>query len=102
MWGTRPLAIDADYLPMRFSGQGKFDAPVAFVGYGVSAPDMGYDDYDGIDVRGKVVIAMRYEPMDERGRSRLMPATGGMMGWSQHVTFAVLLPLSDKEGLKFS
>jgi len=88
MWGTRPLAIDADYLPMRFSGQGKFDAPVAFVGYGVSAPDMGYDDYDGIDVRGKVVIAMRYEPMDERGRSRLMPATGGMMGWSQHATLS--------------
>ena len=32
---------------------------------------MGYDDYNGIDVKGKVVIAMRYEPMDARGQSRL-------------------------------
>jgi hypothetical protein len=32
------------------------EAPVAFVGYGVSAPALGYDDYAaGIDVTGKVV-----------------------------------------------
>lgn len=37
-------------------------APLAFVGFGVSAPEMGYDDYAGIDVRGKVVIAFRGAP----------------------------------------
>ncbi|MDX2056409.1 MAG: M28 family metallopeptidase [Gemmatimonadales bacterium] len=32
-------------------------APVVFVGYGVSVPELGHDDYAGIDVEGKVVAA---------------------------------------------
>ena len=72
---------------MRFSKEGQFSGSVAFVGYGVSAPEMGYDDYAGIDVKGKVVIAMRYEPMDARGQSRLAPR-GDVSGWSEHATFS--------------
>ena len=30
-------------------------APVVFVGYGVTAPERGYDDYAGVDVKGKIV-----------------------------------------------
>jgi Zn-dependent M28 family amino/carboxypeptidase len=30
------------------------EAPVVFVGYGVSAPELGYDDYKGMDVKGKI------------------------------------------------
>lgn len=37
-------------------------APVVFVGYGVSAPEAGYDDYAGVDVRGKIVVLMRGAP----------------------------------------
>jgi hypothetical protein len=33
-----------------------FEAPVVFVGYGVTAPELGYDDYAGVDVRGKIVL----------------------------------------------
>jgi Zn-dependent M28 family amino/carboxypeptidase len=85
--GSRAFAIDNDYLPMRFSKEGQFSGSVAFVGYGVTAPEMGYDDYAGIDVKGKVVIAMRYEPMDARGQSRLAPR-GDVSGWSEHATFS--------------
>ena len=35
---------------------------VVFVGYGVSAPDASYDDYDGIDVKGKIVAAFHGVP----------------------------------------
>ena len=39
------------------------DAPVAFVGYGVSAPALGYDDYGaGVDVKGKVVAYLSGAP----------------------------------------
>jgi hypothetical protein len=31
------------------------EAPVVFVGYGVRAPESGYDDYKGVDVKGKIV-----------------------------------------------
>ena len=38
------------------------EAPLAFVGYGVSAPELGYDDFTGIDVRGKVIVSFRGAP----------------------------------------
>ena len=33
-------------------------APAVFVGYGLQAPELGIDDYKGLDVRGKVVVAL--------------------------------------------
>jgi hypothetical protein len=39
-------------------------APLAFVGYGITAPEYGYDDYGGIDVRGKVVLMFDHEPQE--------------------------------------
>ena len=36
--------------------------PVVFVGFGINAPDYAYNDYDGIDVSGKIVIFMDGEP----------------------------------------
>lgn len=37
-------------------------AGLAFAGYGISAPDQGYDDYQGLDVKGKVVVIVRGAP----------------------------------------
>ena len=36
-------------------GETNISAEVVFVGFGIHAPDMGYSDYDGIDVEGKIV-----------------------------------------------
>jgi len=38
------------------------DAPVVFVGYGITAPEYGWDDYKDVDVRGKVVVVMNFNP----------------------------------------
>jgi Zn-dependent M28 family amino/carboxypeptidase len=38
------------------------DAPIVFVGYGVTAPEFKWDDYAGIDVRGKVVLVIVGDP----------------------------------------
>ena len=38
------------------------DSDLVFVGFGVNAPELGWNDYAGIDVKGKVVLAFRYEP----------------------------------------
>jgi Zn-dependent M28 family amino/carboxypeptidase len=38
------------------------DAPIVFVGYGVTAPEFGWDDYAGVDVRGKVVLIVVGDP----------------------------------------
>jgi Zn-dependent M28 family amino/carboxypeptidase len=39
-----------------------FDAPIVFVGYGIRAPEFGWDDYKGVDVKGKVVLVIVNEP----------------------------------------
>jgi Zn-dependent M28 family amino/carboxypeptidase len=38
------------------------DAPLVFVGYGVSAPERGWDDFKGVDLHGKVAIFLVNDP----------------------------------------
>lgn len=40
----------------------EFDAEAIFVGHGITAPEFGWDDYRGIDVKGKIVVAFTNEP----------------------------------------
>jgi Zn-dependent M28 family amino/carboxypeptidase len=42
------------------------DAPVVFVGYGINAPEYDWNDYKGVDVRGKVVLIIVNEPPSDR------------------------------------
>lgn len=43
----------------------RFDAEAVFVGHGITAPEYGWDDYQGIDVAGKVVVLFTNEPPSE-------------------------------------
>ena len=56
------LATGKDFQPISFSASGKVNAPLAFAGYGATAPEFGYDDYADLDVRNKAVMVLRYEP----------------------------------------
>ena len=51
------------------------DAEVVFVGYGITAPEQKWDDFKGVDVRGKVVLVMNNDPEDDpalfAGKTRL-------------------------------
>src|SRR3982750_4119079 len=38
------------------------EAKVVFAGYGISAPEYGWDDYKDTDVRGKIVVVMNFNP----------------------------------------
>ncbi len=62
------LKPEADFLPLLFSDSGDHTAEMAFAGWGISAPDLDYDDYAGLDVRGKFVLCFRGTPdrSDER------------------------------------
>ena len=73
-----------DYIPLSFSGEKQFDAPLVFVGYSVNNPDKNYNDFENIDVKGKVAVALRYEPHDNQGRSRFT----GTEEWSPSATLA--------------
>ncbi len=38
------------------------DSPVVFVGYGINAPEKGWNDYAGVDVKGKTVVILVNDP----------------------------------------
>lgn len=52
----------SEFCPAPLSAQGPSRGPVVFAGYGIVAPELGYDDYDGLEVRDKVVLVVRHEP----------------------------------------
>ncbi len=54
----RDVLLSPDFLRTKWTTE----AGLVFVGYGVSAPEMGYDDFAGLDVRGKVLVAFRGAP----------------------------------------
>jgi Zn-dependent M28 family amino/carboxypeptidase len=51
------------------------DAEIVFVGYGIVAPEYGWDDFKGVDVKGKVLLVMNNDPEDDpalfAGKTRL-------------------------------
>jgi hypothetical protein len=67
-----PPALGRDYIPLSFSAEGTVEGEVLFAGYGITAPELGYDDYAGQDATGKVVLVMSHEPRerDEAGPFR--------------------------------
>lgn len=54
---------DDEFIPGGTSGSGEVTAEVIYVGYGTTAPELGYDDYAGVDVKGKIVLMEREVPV---------------------------------------
>ena len=48
------------------SGEGEYSAEVIFGGYGITAKDLGYDDYAGISARGKIVLVIVGTPPSDK------------------------------------
>lgn len=56
------LNFKSDFVPLSFSESGKIKGDVIFAGYGITAPEQNYDDYNGIDVQGKIVMLLKGTP----------------------------------------
>ncbi len=61
--GEQTYKISEDFAPMSFSSVGDASGEVVFAGYGVSADEFNYDDFTHFDVRDKIVVVLRYEPL---------------------------------------
>jgi len=62
-WFQKPYRYELDYFPGATSDTGEIKAEVIYVGYGITAPELNYDDYKGIDVKGKIVVFEREVPV---------------------------------------
>jgi Zn-dependent M28 family amino/carboxypeptidase len=61
---TLEAAFGTDAVYANASGQPdtRLDAPIVFVGYGIDAPDEGWNDFQGMNVKGKLLVAMVNDP----------------------------------------
>ena len=50
------LHFSDDYLPGSNSASGTVTGNLAYVGYGITAPELDYDDYKNVDVKGKIIL----------------------------------------------
>jgi hypothetical protein len=64
-----PLELGRDYTPLAAGGSGAFDLPLAFLGYGITAPAEEYDDYASLGAKGKAVVVLRHEPQQDNPHS---------------------------------
>src|SRR5262245_42226143 len=71
------LMLNQDFVPLSFSASGAVSGPVVFAGYGITAPEFGYDDYANLNVKDKIVLVLRYEPPG-------FAAKNGNTGLTQH------------------
>jgi hypothetical protein len=72
---------------------------VVYVGYGITAPELNYDDYANVDVHGKIVLLMEHEPQENdpksifngTGNTRYATSRVKLLNAQRHGAIAVLL-----------
>ncbi len=79
-WGKeqRVLKGGVDYTATNQTAAAQVDiahAPIVFVGYGIHAPELGWDDYAGVDVKGKVVLMFVNQPPSPEPSAAGLPKT---------------------------
>lgn len=64
----------SEYMPGSTSGNGEITSEVVYAGYGITAPELNYDDYKGIDVKGKIILIEREAPVSpSEGHEKFNP-----------------------------
>lgn len=75
--GTQAFSGNDKILALSFSDTGETNGAVVFAGYGIVVPssqDFGYDSYQGLDVKDKIVVVLRYFPEDADQKTRAILA----------------------------
>ena len=66
--GQSALKLKRDYVGLADADQSKVsisNVELVFVGYGIQAPEYNWDDYKGMDVKGKVLVFLNNDPEDD-------------------------------------
>ena len=61
--------IKREFMPYGFTANSASEGELVFAGYGITAPEFKYDDYQNIDVTNKVVLIFRHEPGEKDSTS---------------------------------
>jgi hypothetical protein len=66
---SKTFSLKTDYIPFEMTADTMVKSSLVFTGYGITAPEFNYDDYKGLDVRGKIVLVMKHEPGEKDSTS---------------------------------
>jgi len=71
-------APDKDFMPLAFSSNSGLESEVIFAGYGfnINEDSLKWNDYTGIDVKGKWVMILRADPETDNNKSVFIPFSG--------------------------
>jgi aminopeptidase YwaD len=67
--GKSARRVEQEWQPFTFSENGSASGELVWVGYGITATDLSYDDYAGLDVKGKVALVAAHFPRESDERS---------------------------------
>lgn len=76
-FGNEKLTVGVDWLPLGFSSSAKVDGEAVLVGYGITAPELSYNDYSAVNATGKIAIAQEGTPDGDNPH--------GKFGWYEAV-----------------
>jgi hypothetical protein len=97
--GGKTETLHAPDATGNYPNDGAYSGAVVFAGFGITAPELDYDDYAGLDARGKVVLVFNHEPQEDdaksifngKGNTRYANARAKMMSAARHGAIAVLV-----------
>ncbi|NDJ13979.1 MAG: M20/M25/M40 family metallo-hydrolase [Acidobacteriia bacterium] len=89
----------APALIVSYPNDGVYKGQLVFAGFGITAPELKYDDYAGLDAKGKIVVIFNHEPQEEdansvfngKGNTRYANARAKMTNALRHGAVAVLV-----------
>ncbi|HEY1496057.1 MAG TPA: M20/M25/M40 family metallo-hydrolase [Candidatus Solibacter sp.] len=96
--GAQSETFRAPEATANFGNEVTVAGAMVFAGYGISAPELGYDDYAGIDARGKIVLIFNHEPQENdansifngTGNTRYTNATYKALNAQRHGAIGIL------------
>lgn len=72
--GETAAKLNTDFRPLPWGANGSFTGKAAFIGYGINSKAYKYNDFEGLDLTGRVAVAFRYAPHSVDGKSGLNKA----------------------------
>lgn len=88
--GESVLTLDTDFKPQINRRDVSLDAPLVFVGYGIKALDLNYNEYRDVDVKDRVVVLIRREPQQNDANSVFGGTENSPYAFLQHKVSAAM------------
>lgn len=73
--GEQSYKAGEDFMPLAFSSPETATGEAVFAAYGISAPELQYDNYAGVEVKGKLVMILRGSPDGDNPHGRFAAYT---------------------------